>query len=166
MAINLELKAALADHEIIKHSLKTINATFEGSLDQKDIYYNVPKGLLKLRIENGKSSLIRYYRDEKNPERWSNYFVVYLEGKETEELFESLYEIETTVIKKRELFLYKDTRIHLDKVTNLGHFIELETVVHDSKDRAKILFDEMTTLLQLDLTKQIRSSYKDLILAK
>ncbi|MEN8192790.1 MAG: CYTH domain-containing protein [Bacteroidota bacterium] len=166
MAVNLELKSKIESHKSIKIILESIGAEFKNILNQKDIYYKVDKGLLKLRIENGNYSLIRYNREENNPDRWSNYHVVQLKGEETELLFESLFEIETEVIKTRELYLYKDTRVHLDYVENLGSYIELETVVSDSKERAKMLFDEMVNLLKLDLSNQIRSSYRDLILSK
>ena len=166
MALNLELKSRIENHEAIKQKLENIGSTFEKVLHQKDIYYRVDSGLLKLRIENGNYSLIKYNREEKEADRWSNYYFVNIEGKETETLFSSLFSIETEVIKRRELFLYKDTRIHLDTVEKLGKFIELETVVHDSTEYAKDLFDEMIELLNLDLTNQIRSSYRDLILAE
>ncbi len=166
MAINLELKTKVENHHNIKQVLEKIGSTFEKVLNQKDIYYKIENGLLKLRIENGMYSLIKYNREELKEDRWSNYYVVYLEGKETEQLFKSLFPIETEVIKKRELFMYKNTRIHLDTVENLGKFIELETVVHNSKEYAKELFDEMVELLNLDLDKQIRLSYRDLILAQ
>lgn len=166
MALNLELKARVENHEAIKHILKNIGATFEKILDQKDIYYKVEDGLLKLRIENGNYSLIKYNREEEKSDRWSNYYVVKMEGTETELLFSSLFPIETEVLKKRELYMYKDTRIHIDSVENLGKFIELETVVHGEREYAKELFDEMIELLNLDLSDQIRSSYRDLILAQ
>ena len=166
MALNLELKARVENHETIKQIFKNVGATFEKILDQKDIYYKVKDGLLKLRIENGNYSLIKYNREEEKSDRWSNYYVVKMEGTETELLFSSLFPIETEVVKKRELFMYKDTRIHIDTVENLGKFIELETVVHGEKEYAKNLFDEMVELLNLDLSNQIRFSYRDLILAK
>lgn len=166
MALNLELKARVENHEAIKQILGNIGATFEKILDQKDIYYKIENGLLKLRIENGNYSLIKYNREEEKSDRWSNYYVVKMEGAETENLFISLFPIETEVIKKRELYMYKDTRIHIDTVENLGKFIELETVVYGKKEYAKELFDEMVKLLNLDLSDQIRSSYRDLNLAK
>ena len=166
MALNLELKARVENHEVVKQVLKNIGSKFEKMLNQRDIYYKIENGLLKLRIENGNYSLIKYNREERKSDRWSNYYVVNMEGSETELLFSSLFPIETEVMKQRELYMYKDTRIHLDTVENLGKFIELETVVHGEKGYAKVLFDEMIELLKLDLNGQIRSSYRDLILAK
>ena len=166
MALNLEFKSKIGLFENIKNDLEGIGAYFRESLNQKDIYYKVKTGLLKLRIENGNYSLIRYNRDETNPDRWSNYFVVKLDGKETELMLESLFEIETEVIKQRELYFYKNTRVHLDIVENLGNFLELETIVDKSKEHAKENFNHIVGLLNLDLSNQIRLSYRDLMLRK
>ena len=72
--------------------------------------------------------------------------------------------METIVKKKRELWLYKNTRIHLDIVKNLGSFLELETLVIKGKKDAQKRFDDIIALLHLDLKKQILASYRDLIL--
>ncbi len=75
--------------------------------------------------------------------------------------------MEIIVEKVREIFIYKNTRIHLDEVKNLGKFLELETVVKNiSQDEAKLEFEEVVKLLNLDVKNQIRKSYRDLILEK
>jgi len=60
--------------------------------------------------------------------------------------------------------LYQNTRIHLDKVKNLGYFLELETVLNNiSKDEALIEFNSIVNFLKLNFNNQIRSSYRDLM---
>ena len=68
--------------------------------------------------------------------------------------------------KKRGLYLYKDTRIHLDNVKGLGCFLELETRVIKGLEDAERRFSFMMDLLKLRDKKEIRASYKDLLLAK
>jgi predicted adenylyl cyclase CyaB len=72
----------------------------------------------------------------------------------------------TIVNKKRELYLYKNTRIHLDYVKGLGCFLELETRVINGLKDAEKRFAFMMDLLKLRDKKEIRASYKDLLLAK
>ncbi len=77
------------------------------------------------------------------------------------------WKIEAIVEKKRILYMYKNTRIHLDEVKNLGFFLELETVVKGiSKSEAIKEFEEVVNFLELDVKKQIKKSYRDLLIEK
>jgi predicted adenylyl cyclase CyaB len=162
MAFNLELKIKVPSHQKFISILKVIGAENKGILKQKDIYYKVKDGLLKLRIESKTYTLIKYLRDEKG-KRWSNYELLKLEGKNPEKYLESFLKVDTVVEKKRKLFLYKNTRIHLDEVKGLGKFLELETLFSGDRKDATKRFDEIVDILKLDLSKQIRASYKNLI---
>ena len=166
MPVNLELKIKVESHIPFRKILKNIGAENRGLLKQKDIYYSVTSGLLKLRIENGGESLILYKRDESGKKRWSDYRVIYFKSKNSEKIFSSLFETETIVEKKRELFLFDESRIHLDTVKNLGKFIEIETLVINGKKDAQKRFDRIIELLKLDTSKQIRNSYRDLMIGK
>ena len=166
MPANLELKVKLGSHSGIKKSLKKINARFIETLNQKDVYYKIPSGLLKLRIENGGQSIIKYLRDEKAKDRFSNYHFLRFSFGDAEKFFKDIFKIEAVVEKKRELFMFDNTRIHLDTVKNLGTFLELETLVLNGKRDAKIRFNTIVNLLSLKLYNEIRNSYRDLILGK
>lgn len=163
MARNLELKIKLKSHSGVIAGLKKIKAEYAGLLKQKDTYYKIPKGLLKLRNVNGKFELIKYLRDEKGKKRWSDYEVIRLEGKNPEKYFSELFKIDIVVEKKRELYLYKGTRVHLDTVKGLGKFLELETVVDKGLKDTGIRFAETVRLLELDLKGQLKTSYKNLL---
>lgn len=162
MALNLELKIKIDSHKKILEKVKNSNAVYVKTILQKDIYYKVKKGLLKLRVEEGNFTLIKYLRDEKG-KRWSNYHLLTLTGEDTEKYLSDLFEVDTIVQKKRELYMYKNTRIHLDKVKGLGNFLELESVVLENKKISEKEFYEVVEFLGLDLSKQIKASYKNLI---
>ena len=164
MPTNLELKIKATSHQSLKKILKQIGAENKGMLNQKDVYYSVPNGLLKLRIENGNESLIFYNRNENNKNRWSDFEVLQFANAKGEKFFNNLFDVEVIVKKKRELFYYDDTRIHLDTVNNLGKFLELETLVINGKADAKKRFAKIISLLKLDESKQIRKSYRDLLM--
>lgn len=167
MPINLEIKVALPSHKKVKSVLQELGAEFKGILDQKDIYYKSPSCLLKMRIiQNDRIELIKYNRVESGDTRWSNYEVILLSGKKVPGFFDNILKTETIVEKKRELWLYDNTRIHLDKVKGLGYFLELETLVLNGKKDAQKRFDFMVKVLNLDFDSQIRSSYRNLMKAK
>jgi len=165
MPTNLELKIRVTSHQSLKKILEQIGAENKGMLKQKDVYYSVPNGLLKLRIENGNESLIFYNRNENDENRWSDFEVLQFANAKGEKFFSKLFDVEIIVKKKRELFYYDDTRIHLDKVNNLGKFLELETLVINGKADAQKRFAKIISLLKLDESKQIRKSYRDLLMS-
>ena len=166
MPVNLELKIKIDSFDTLIEKLKSINAKQDSILLQKDIYYKIPAGLLKLRIENGTKTLIFYNRDETSENRWSDFNLLKIEDDNAEEFLSKLFVVEQVVEKKRELFWFNNTRIHLDEVKELGYFLELETIVLDGKEDAEKRFDEIVALLNLDVSKQIKKSYKNLIAEK
>lgn len=164
MAQNLELKVKIDSHKKIIELLKSVNAQSKGVLNQKDIYYKWHKGLLKLRVQKGSYQLIKYIRDENASDRFSNYELLELSRNDAEKYLSDILDVEAIVEKKRDLYIYKNTRIHLDSVKFLGEFLELETVVVTDDQNVQAEFDEVVKILTLNLDTQIRCSYRDLIL--
>jgi predicted adenylyl cyclase CyaB len=164
MPQNLEVKIKLESFRDIKKVLNKIGADFTATLNQKDIYYKNSGGLLKLRIEKGIESLIHYNRDENSKNRWSNYKLLKFSAGNAEEFFRQIFEVETVVEKKRLLYMYNNTRIHLDNIKHLGNYLELETLVLNGQADAKKRFKEIADLLNLDLKNQIKKSNRDLML--
>jgi len=42
------------------------------------------------------------------------------------------------VVKQRTVYLVGRTRVHLDRVAGLGHYLELEVVLADNEDEARV----------------------------
>ncbi len=164
MPINLELKLRLRNPDEVLHKVKAMNAEFKAELNQTDVYYRIKNGLLKLRLENGSQTLIKYVRNEKSGDRWSDYHLISLEKNDAREYFRDILEEETVVEKQRLLYLYDNTRIHFDTVKRLGSFLELETLVINGKDDAGRRFENVVELLSLDKENELRKSYRDLML--
>lgn len=166
MSKNLELKArisSVSDAVCIVHQL---NAKEKGILRQRDIYYNVPRGRLKLRIINNRNAeLIFYNRPNKNGSRYSDYFLLSVSNaKLTDELCTSAFGQKVVVKKKRRLFLYKNSRIHIDKVSGLGTFIEFEVLVNRGKQQAQKLLRILTMKFGIKRTDTIAVSYSDMMI--
>jgi len=166
MAKNLELKTSVRSHIPYRKILQEIGAGFRGIINQCDIYYKSPNGLLKLRLYEKEAELIQYNRDESGKTRWSNYEILKLDPVTASEFLEKLFKVETIVKKKRELWLFDNSRIHLDNVKNLGKFLEIETLVLNGNAEAKKRFNFIKDQLKLNSAEQILSSYRDLMLRK
>ena len=162
MPVNLELKLKVDSHVKYIYLLKKANAENKGVLKQKDIYYRWKKGLLKLRIEGDSATLIKYVRAEKG-KRWSNFDLMRLTGENPEKYFDDLLTVEAVVEKKRKLYFWNNTRVHLDEVKGLGKFLELETLFISTRADMEKRFTDTIAMLGLDLSKQIRKSYKNIL---
>jgi predicted adenylyl cyclase CyaB len=134
---------------------------------QEDIYYNVGKGRLKLRIIKGKTgNLIHYFRNNESGKRVSNYTISETNTpKELNSILTSLYGVLINVKKVREITIIDNTRIHIDKVIGLGNYLEIE-VIFDSIMKARRTMADLIKRLDLDEKKFIKVSYSDLLLNK
>ena len=164
MPKNLEIKVKLSSHKEVKAILNRNKIHFEELLIQKDIYYKVDRGILKLRIEKDKQTLIFYNRNEKSKKRWSDYHLLEISKTDGNKYLNRFLDVLTIVNKKRELYLYNNTRIHLDYVKNLGYFLELETIVKTGLKDAEKRYNYVLDLLELQNKNEIRASYKDLLI--
>lgn len=161
---NIELKIILNNDRNVVKAIKKIGAKL---MHQVDTYYNCKNGRLKIReINNKYFELIFYQRPDRPSSKISNYLLLKMKRDQTEIMKNILREVlgEKSVIKKvRNLWIYKNTRIHIDKVAGLGDFLELETMVRKSglkyahKEHNKII-----KLLSLSNFKKVSKSYSDL----
>jgi len=165
---NLELKISIDNVLEITKKLNSIKAKNFGILRQKDIYYDCATGRLKLReINNKKRQIIFYNRPNLKDLKISDYKIINIKH-EHDELLQLLLDNackeKIIVEKQRNLWIYKNTRIHLDKVKNLGQFLELETVIKKNNIiRAKNEYKTIFNLLNLNKFKKHSKSYSDLL---
>lgn len=138
----------------------------EGELKQTDIYFHVKHGRLKLRIFNAKSAeLIFYLRDNAVKQRWSNYEVLPVKfPKQMKTMLSKSLGVLVEVRKRRRLWMYKNARIHIDEVENLGHFIEFEVMVTKGRAQAQRLYKELVTRFGIRSHQMIAESYSDLLM--
>ena len=133
---NIELKAKDPDPVRSIEACRALNAEDRGKIWQRDSYFDVPFGGLKLREERpGHPHLIQFERAEEPQQRQSRYRIIEVE--EAEPLLAALTAaigLAAVVTKRRHLFLWRDVRIHLDDVEQLGTFIELEAVAAPDSD--------------------------------
>ncbi|MCX6142701.1 MAG: class IV adenylate cyclase [Ignavibacteriales bacterium] len=166
MPTNLEIKAKYPSLVQAKKISRTLGARFSGTLNQTDTYFKVKQGRLKLREINEKElELIYYRRANARGSRYSEYTVLELQKKEAaKRVLNSLFETMVIVKKKRVLFLYKNSRIHIDSVAGLGGFIEFEVLVVRGKKQAQQLILFLRRIFGIDSSMLIAGSYSDMLL--
>lgn len=162
----LELKAKVKSLHVARLKLMDLRARHVGTFRQIDTYYNIPKGRLKLREIQGekKAELIFYERENITGPKKSEVMILEIQEPEPFKLFCQRALTKKIVIeKKREIYKYKGTQIHLDYVEDLGMFIEFERETTDSvKDRKSL--DDLIKKLKIQDKDLIKDSYSDLAL--
>ena len=169
MATNIEIKAVYPNLEKARLIAITLGAKPSLSQNQRDTYFAVPNGRLKMREIPGISWLIPYVRPNDLEAKRSNYEVIAIDSAEhTRALFSEILGVSVIVEKQREIFLLDNVRIHLDQVTDLGCFLEFEAV-YDATDataeqtnRTKV--EQLMIDFEIDSASLIRESYHDLLL--
>jgi len=167
---NIEIKIKFIGQDQLKDVtdlLKENNAEYKGILNQSDTYFNCSMGRLKIRgINNEQFELIFYTRPDSFDEEISNIQIMTLTKEDADKLkdfFSKALGIFSVITKRRELWIYKNTRIHLDIVQNLGYFMELETVIGADEGEALKEYKEISSILKIDNHKKISGSYSDLV---
>jgi len=165
---NLEIKAKVESLKIQEGLFKRLGAKLIRKGRQIDTYFIVPCGRLKLRKLNQKNSeLVFYERKESSNQRWSDYFTFHIsEPDRFNEFLKRALGIKVVVDKTRTLYRYKNAKIHLDKVTGLGEFIEIEVEVKKGQNQAKNLMAELLRYLKIPQKDFIKKSYSDLLLTR
>jgi predicted adenylyl cyclase CyaB len=138
-----------------------------GERQQGDTYFRVPRGRLKLRRIRGSphSTLIYYDRPDRPESRYSEYHLALVDdAEEVETLLGAALGTLVKVDKIRHMFLYGATRTHLDRVENLGCFVELETVMqYQTEEEARAEHELVKQTLGLDERETVAFSYGDFL---
>lgn len=165
--IIIEIKARVSDQEKIREVLKSNHAEFKGFDIQKDIYFNIPKGRLKIRKGDIENYLVYYEREDKEGPKQSNVIRIDSPSSELEKLLRSSLGILIEVNKRREIYFIGNVKFHIDDVTGLGKFVEIEAI-GESYERNKLReqCEHYMSLLGIDQSSLISKSYSDLLLNK
>jgi adenylate cyclase class 2 len=165
---NVELKARDTTPERSLDVCRALGAVDHGLIWQRDTYFAVPRGRLKLREQRpGPAQLIQYQRRDYDGSRESVYRLTEVgHAGSLRATLESALGIVAVVEKRRRLFLWQDVRIHLDEVAGLGSFIEFEAVSppHSDLTKERTRVQQLRTAFHLTPDELVSSSYADLLL--
>jgi len=169
LARNVEIKARIAGVDALLPRPRSLADGDAQRLQQDDTFFQVPRGRLKLReFGDGSAELIHYHRPDTCEARLSDYVRTPVPSPASmrEALDRALGAI-GRVRKQRWLLMAGATRIHLDRVEDLGEFIELEVVLRDDQsERDGVLMAErLMHELGLAAAPRIAGAYLDLLAA-
>jgi len=167
VATNVEIKARITDLETLKQRAESISDSPAELIVQEDIFFNGPRGRIKLRIfSDDRGELIYYERSDQAGPKLSQYFISNtVEPRKLMIVLESALGIRGVVRKKRWLYWVGNTRIHVDEVEGLGSFLELEVVLSTGQriEEGEVVTTALMDRLGIDIADLVQGAYIDLL---
>ena len=167
MPRNIEIKARIASVEALLPVVRAIADQGPQEIAQDDTFFRCDTGRLKLRVFSESHAELIYYRrtNQKGPKES---FYIRAPTPEPAALREALtgaYGQVGRVQKQRTLFLAGRTRIHLDRVSGLGDFLELEVVLedHETSEAGVLEANALLERLGIEPSQLIENAYVDLL---
>lgn len=168
MAQNVEIKARARDWQTQCALAAEIADCEPEYLTQKDVFFQVPEGRLKLRIfDPSHAELISYTRPNQAGPKTSQYERAAISDPlQLQKTLAASLPVMGTVIKQRTVYLKGRTRIHLDTVEGLGNFFELEVVLNSGEtfESGKQEADALMNRLGIHPEDLIEVAYIDLLI--
>jgi adenylate cyclase class IV len=170
MARNVEVKARIASVEALLSRARALADGPEQRIEQDDTFFACAHGRLKLRdFGDGCGELIHYERADAEGPKLSDY--VRAPTSDPAALREALaraHGVVGRVRKSRWLLMAGATRIHLDRVEDLGDFMELEVVLRDDQSVAdgEAIAESLLAQLGIGDEQRLAGAYLDLLRAR
>jgi predicted adenylyl cyclase CyaB len=169
MPRNIEIKARVHDIEALKIAAAAIADQGPMEIEQDDTFFRCDAGRLKLRVfADGNGELIFYRRANKQGPKESSYWLSPTTSPASLRQAMTLAYGELGRVKKRRtLYLAGRTRIHLDRVDQLGNFLELEVVLQTDEPADSGVREATTLMRRFNIGREqlIESAYIDLLLS-
>jgi predicted adenylyl cyclase CyaB len=169
MPQNIEIKAASSDFEEQRRIAEHISETPVEILRQDDTFFDVPRGRLKLRqFDRAHGELISYSRPDKKEAAQSTYRIYPTDSPaELQAALGAALGIVGVVKKTRMLYRFGQLRIHFDRVSGLGDYIEFEYVLRpdEAPENGRRLINELKNTLNICEDDLISHAYIDLLLS-
>jgi len=167
MHLNVEIKAICRNQAPIREWLKSQSAEFRGTDHQKDTYFNVTSGRMKLRQGNIENALIHYDRENNTGPKSSNVSLYKTtDGDTLCSLLTKALGVKTIVEKSREIYFINNVKFHLDSVPNLGEFVEIEAIDTDGtigRQKLQEQCDYYISVFRIRDEDMLTHSYSDMI---
>lgn len=167
MATNIEIKARVDDFDALKARAEALSDQPLRIISQEDTFFNTEKGRLKLRVLAPDLGQLIYYErpNQDGPKRSDYYLSETHDPANLKSTLSMALGVRGVVRKTRYLYMVGQTRIHVDNVEGLGHFMELEVVMREEQDDAEgqAIAEDLMRRLGVREDALIEGAYMDLI---
>ncbi len=133
-----------------------------------DTYFRVNRGRLKIREVEGQGSatLIYYEREDlPTPKRSEVYLLQLSRDTGLAGVLEEALGVLVRVEKLRTIYRRGNVQIHLDRVSQLGDFLEFERLVEGEEEDALTEYDALRAELNVTDADLVAGSYSDLLVS-
>jgi len=167
VARNIEIKVRIGSVEAFAPVVANLADQDPIEMVQDDTFFNCDAGRLKLRSYSPhQGELIFYQRSDQSGPKESFYLISRTAEPDSLRAALSLaYGQAGRVRKHRTLYIAGRTRVHLDRVEGLGHFLELEVVLADGEpvQSGVEIAQHLMARLDIDSGQLIEGAYIDLL---
>jgi predicted adenylyl cyclase CyaB len=167
MARNVEIKARIESVDAIAPTVAAMADRGPFEMRQDDTFFACEHGRVKLRVLSTTEGELIFYRRANRAGPKESFFVVSPTAS-PDSLREALslaYGQAGRVRKHRTLYLVGRTRVHLDRVEGLGHFLELEVELRNGEptDSGVAEADRLMARLEISADRLVEGAYVDLL---
>ncbi len=172
---NLEAKFRLSDLDAARAAALALGYTPDADFNQRDTFFVVARGKLKLREQPPAAWLIQYERDRASGLMLSRYEIVPVaDPARTREMLTRALGVLAEVRKHRTLLARCNVRLHLDRVETLGSFGEIEAILGERSEEgaidgagsARARVDQLLAGLGVGAGELIEASYFELMMRR
>ena len=167
MSANIEIKARAVQYDHLQRVVAALSDTAATRLEQEDTFFHTARGRLKLRTYSPTHGELIYYERADTPgPKPSHYSITATpEPRALKALLAAALGVRGIVHKQRLLYTVGQTRVHLDTVTGLGRFVELEWVMRSGQtvDEGKQAVAELMQRFAILPADLIAGAYIDLL---
>ena len=168
--LNIEFKAKTNDIKGLENKLLSLSPLYIGEDNQKDSYYNVSVGRLKLREGIIENALIWYNREDIGGAKQSDILLYKHSPDEAlKKILLKLHGIKIIVDKTRKIYFINNVKFHFDNVKGLGTFIEVEAIDELGKigvDKLKEQCNFYIDFFKIATDDFMKKSYSDMLMEK
>ena len=168
--LNIEFKARAEDSTAMEEKLHLLKPIYIGEDHQKDTYYDVNIGRLKLREGNIENALIWYQRENIAGAKQSDILLYKHSPDEAlKKILVKLHGIKIVVDKIRKIYFVENVKFHFDRVEGLGSFLEVEAIDSTGEigiEKLKEQCDFYIKFFEIKEADFMKQSYSDMMIEK